>query len=122
MYHAAPDRESIDAKQFVWYAIRKVVGGRQTGMYQRKTDALSHAWLCGLMGEATDRKARRPLEIAALREMLRRLKEAATAVEREMLELLEQEPLGTGELAERLGKTPGRISQLRRQLFDKSKE
>jgi DNA-directed RNA polymerase specialized sigma subunit len=119
-YQACEDREAVAADAFAWYAIRRVMSERFAGL--RKKDAMSHAWLCGWMGQAVDRKVRRPEEIAGIREALQRLKDVATPKELEMIELVEQEMLGTFDLAERMGLSAGRISQLRRQLLQKSKE
>ena len=109
------------AKQFpahYWahLAIRRVRCGRDLpGCETSETDVLRSrkTWLCGVMGDVKD-PSPGPAAQAAHREQWQRLEAALTPQEGNVARLA-LEGLSGVEIAERLGRTQGRVSQLRRQ-------
>lgn len=107
-------------------AVRQALAGRDLPGVQASKfrDVWDHfdRWGGAGMEKARDRGPG-PERIALWREEYARVKASLSGDRLRMAELIEEDQgLGTGELAELLGKTPGRISQMRREIAEAAQE
>jgi hypothetical protein len=109
----------------VWarVGVRHARAGRDLpGIKSKFRDVWDHLeqWQGGSMGQVVDRRPG-PAGQAAWKEELAAILAHLSAAQQELAELVQEEGiLRTDELARRLGKTPGRISQMRREIKDVS--
>lgn len=122
-YRQNPRAAEIRAESHAWYAIRQVLSGRRLpGEKARGEDALDHrdTWRGGDLGELRDRRPG-PDQIAAMREEWEVLQQNLNERQRQMLRLA-QSGMRTKDLAALLGISPARVSQLRREIQDRTKD
>ncbi len=114
-------RLEVPAKSFAWVAIKETMAGRQLpGMKARGEDALDYAWRCSTMAEAADRRPG-PDRIAQEREEFAILLTRLNAKQTAFLEI-GTTGLKNQDIAHLLGVTPGRVSQMRREIERLRKE
>jgi len=120
---ARPEQKELPASVWARAAVRKVVSGRDLPGVQAShfRDIWENAerWEGGDMNLTRDR-APGPERLAEEAEAYARFKAALNEQERKMVEAVEADlNVGTFDLAELLGRSPGRISQMRRELLAK---
>lgn len=119
-YQQAPRRLEITATAFAWAGCRRELGGRGIpGTQARRTDALSQAdtWTAGSMEGVLEHRPG-PERIARARDLLDRLRRQMTPRERTIAQRLADGQEGRM-VAFAVGVSPGRLSQIRREMKEK---
>jgi len=121
---ATAEQKKLPASVWARAGVRRVLAGRDlpgvcTGR-QWGGDPLERpdTYQGGPMGEVPDRRPG-PLDLLVGKEALAELRASATEAHRRLIDLVaDDQTLGTGELARLLGRSPSRISQMRRELAE----
>lgn len=114
-YQQTAKRLEIPAKAFAWYAILQTLSGRNMpGKKARGEDALDKAWRCAAMQEARD-PGPGPDKIAQEREEWEVLRARLTPRQAGLVQIGHLD-ISNQEMAELLGVSPGRVSQMRREI------
>lgn len=119
-WHIAPDKRHLPPSVWAKVGVRHALAGRDLpGIRSKFRDAWDHLdqWQGAGMDNVADRKPG-PLHAAIALEEVERFFDSLDDFEREMCELLSQ-GLPNQEVARRMNRTPGAISQRRRRLADR---
>lgn len=123
-YHWRLDAGALPASCYARSAVRHAMAGRDLPGIRTShgKDAMDRdVWLSGHMTEVRD-SAPGPERVAAWKEELAQLRALLTLGERDLVEAVQDGVYRTLDLAAALGLSPGRVSQLRRQLAEKCRE
>ena len=99
-------------------AVRAVWAGRDLPGIAARSDALDRAFRGAAMSEVVDRRPG-PLHIAAAKEEYERLLASLSERQRLLVEAVADGTLRTDRLAAALGVSPGRVSQMRREILER---
>jgi DNA-binding CsgD family transcriptional regulator len=121
-YYWSQGPQELPASVWARVAVRAVRAGRDLpGVRDSGRDALDGATQGGGMGELADRRPG-PLRMAIAREEYARLVAGLSPRQRLMVDAVAGGAARTDRLAAELGVTPGRVSQMRREIMAKLKQ
>jgi hypothetical protein len=117
-FYAQACPRTYPAHYWAKVAVRAIRNGRDLpGTATPSTDALARAWLCVPMGDVRD-PGPGPDALASHREAMEALEDSFNPTERYVARLAQEGASGL-EIAEAIGRSPGRVSQIKRELAER---